>query len=210
MELMSDGAIAVVDAEYAVVTALHDLFDGTYLLKSGLSACFPFADREASARLLTGQATARTLIQQRDSLHLAFSSNAETKAVFSPSFQVMLVYTLEGAALRVECTVNNIGADTALPFYLGLDLHPHCPLFDWEEAADYSLQTQSDGNNADTVRLFSRRTGRGMELSWKGFAFQQPKDAVTSGSACLTLDTQGIQPLAPMESWRGQLRVTLL
>lgn len=218
MELISDGAIAVIDTERAAVTALRDLFDGDYLREGGLSVCFPFEDREKSAHFLTEQATARTLGQRKESLHLAFSSNADTKTVFTPSFQLLVLYTVEGAGLHVECTLHNIGAEEPLPFYLGLDAHLRHPLFDWEDAADYSLDAGPGTPQAASALLASRKTGRGIEFGWEEFSFRRPED-LTRGDdgAHLTFDAQaqpgalsGRAPIAPMGSWRAGLRIAFL
>lgn len=218
MELISDGAIAVIDTEHAAVTALRDLFEGDYLREGGLSVCFPFEDREKSARFLTEQATARTLVQRKESLHLAFSSNADTKAVFAPSFQLLMVYTVEGAGLHVECTLNNIGADEPLPFYLGVDVHLRHPLFDWENANDYALQAAPGTPRAASAQLASRKTGRGVEFDWEELMFRCPEDLARGDGAHLVFDAQAVQPagssafvpIAPMESWRAGLRIAFL
>lgn len=206
MELISDGAIATVDVEHAAVTGLDDLLRGSYLREDGLSVCFPFADREASARFLTEQATSRILMQREEALHLAFSSNAETKTVFAPSFQLLLVFRVEGACLEVDCTLNNIGMEEELPFYLGVDVHPRCPMFDWEEIADYGVQAVQGEQSAQFV---NRKTGRGLEFGWENVALGNtaPNEAM-----CLTFDTSeaGQITLPPMQSWHAHLRVDLL
>lgn len=211
MELISDGSIAAIDAEHAVVTGLHDLLQGSYLRENGLSICFPFADRAASARLLTEQATARILVQREDALHLAFSSNADTKAIFAPSFQLMLLFVVEGACLKVDCTLNNIGMEENLPFYLGMDVRPRCPLFDWEEAADYGIQTSQNGLPAQSAQFVNRRTGRGLAFGWEGISLQS-ENTVPSGEMCLTFDAGHTEqnPLPPMQSWHACLRMDLL
>lgn len=217
MELMSDGAIARIDAERVSVVALSDVLGGQYLQDDAvLSVRFPFEDGAKSTRLLTEQATARILVQKKDSLRLSFSSNAATKAVFAPSFQLLLALTVEGAGLRVECELNNIGMDGTLPFFLGVDVPMRCPLFEGEDAADYGLQsTVEAGGNTGTVRVENRRSGRGMEFLWEGLAFRKP-DRIGPDTSVLTFGAQapgengGLPPLAPMESRRVKLRVTFL
>lgn len=211
MELISDGALANIDTEHAVVTGLHDLLRGSYLRENGLSVCFPFADRAASARLLTEQATARILVQREDALHLAFSSNAETKTVFASSFQLMMIFCVEGARLKVDCTLNNIGMEEALPFYLGMDVRPRCPLFDWEEIADYGVQTIQNGLPAQSAQFVNRKTGRGLEFGWKGISLQS-ENTVPSGEMCLTFDASHAEQnsLPPMQSWHASLYMDLL
>lgn len=211
MELISDGAIATIDTEYAVVTGLHDLLHGSYLRENGLSVCFPFADRTASARLLTNQATTRILVQREDALHLAFSSNADTKTVFAGSFQLILAFGVEGACLKVDCALNNIDMEEGLSFYFGMDVRPRCPLFGWEEVADYGVQTTQGEPPAQSAQLINRKTGRGLEFGWEGVSLQRG-NTVPNGEMCLTFDTGDTEqnPLPPMQSWHAHLHVDLL
>lgn len=207
MELVSDGAKAVLDAERAVVTQLEDILNGSYLEDDGLMVCFPFQNREASARLLFQQATARILFQRKDMFHVAFSSNADTKSVFAPSFQLMLAYAIAGAGLKVECTLNSLETEQAFPFYFGMDIRPRCPLFQWEKRSDYHLQTAS----GDTAQFANSRTGRGLEFTWDKLKFHPEKATATEG-VCMTFEAAKQEPLtlAPMQSWRAQLCVEML
>lgn len=213
VELLSDGAIAVAEAERAAVVSLIDLFGAQYLdtAGGGVALLFPFADAAQSAHFLQEAATARVLGQEKGSLRLSFASNERSLASFPFSFSLLVTLEVEGASLRVVCTLGNAG-ETALRGFLGARVRLRRPIKDWEDATDYRLERDApDEEPGGAVRLVSRRSGRGAELERSGFWLQSAQDADRQAEE---LTFAALSPesgvLAPLQTMRAGLTLSLL
>ncbi len=208
MELISDGAIAGVDAGCAEVTSLGDLLGRPYLAEGkALAVRFPFEEEERARSFLKECTIGREIGHGKESARLSFSPAPRARTVFPYPFGLMLAYEAVGAGFRIRYDLGNTG-DAPMPYALSVALPMRCPLAADEEAADYALSVLAEGTGErGAVHIESRKTGRGLEISWEGLPYAGPREL---GKDPVLRFGGKAEPLAPMAGRRGTLSIALL
>lgn len=158
IELISQGAAAVIDTKGAELTSLKDVFDTEYIWCGDKKywgrhspILFPVVGEQKNGEYTYEGKTYKisrhgfvrdsefeVLRSDKSSCLLSFSANEETKKQFPFDFTFQAAFSLEGTELSVKYTVLNMGSDS-MYFAIGGHTGYNCPLCDDESFSDYFI-----------------------------------------------------------------------